>query len=81
MKTSVGLLHKRVLHFLQGKFAHYFVLFFISISILAVIASSFKEMEPFRVPLFGITYVSSFVFLVEFAARVFSAPALYPAPY
>ena len=78
MKSSVKILHNRVLRFLQGKFAHYFVLFFISISILAVVASSFKEMEPFRIPLFGITYVSSFIFLIEYVARVFSAPALYP---
>ena len=78
MKSSVKSLQLRVLNFLQGKFAHYFVLFFITISIMAVIASSFKEMESFRVSLFGVTYVSSFVFLVEFLARLFCSPALHP---
>lgn len=68
-----------VQRFLQGKFVHYFVLFFIVISIVAVIASSFSEMAPYRIPLFAVTYLSSFIFLVEFVARIFAAPARYPA--
>lgn len=68
-----------ILRFLQSNFAHYFVLFFILISILAVIASSFDEMGPYRLYLFGITYISSFVFLLEFAARIICAPAFYPS--
>ena len=35
-------------------------------------------MSEYKVPLFGITYISSFVFLVEYTARILSAPALYP---
>ena len=35
-------------------------------------------MAAYRLPLFGVTYVSSFVFLVEYIARILSAPALYP---
>ena len=66
-----------ILHFLQGKFANYFVLFFITISIVAVIASSFAEMKPYRSSLFAVTYVSSFVFLVEYFLRLFTAPGVY----
>lgn len=67
-----------IFHVLQSKFAHYFVLFFILISIVAVMASTFEEMQPYQVSLFSITYISSFVFLLEFVLRIFSAPALYP---
>ena len=63
---------------LRRKFIQYFVLFFILISIIAVIASSFEEMATYKVLLFGITYVSSFIFLIEYTARIVSAPALYP---
>lgn len=72
-------LYRFLQHFLTGKFVHYFVLFFISISIAAVIASSYESMADYRIGLFAITYASSFVFLVEFVARIFSAPAQYPA--
>lgn len=65
-------------HFLEGKFVHYFVLFFIFISITAVIASSFEEMAAYKVMLFGITYVSSFIFLLEYVVRLLAAPTLYP---
>ena len=40
---------------LRRKFVQYFVLFFILISIIAVIASSFEEMATYKVLLFGIT--------------------------
>lgn len=63
---------------MRRKFVQYFVLFFILISIIAVIASSFEEMATYKVLLFGITYVSSFIFLIEYTARIVSAPALYP---
>ena len=58
---------------LRRKFVQYFVLFFILISIIAVIASSFEEMATYKVLLFGITYVSSFIFLIEYTARIVSA--------
>ena len=67
-----------IFRFLQSNFTHYFVLFFIIISILAVIASSYEEMLPYQLYMFGVTYVSSFIFFIEYLARVFSAPALYP---
>ena len=67
-----------IFKFLQSKFANYFVMFFILISILAVMASTFEEMAPYQVSLFSITYISSFVFLVEFIARIVTAPSLYP---
>ena len=38
---------------LRRKFVQYFVLFFILISIIAVIASSFEEMATYKVLLFG----------------------------
>lgn len=69
---------KIVLHFLQSKITHYTVLFFILISIGAIMASTYKEMYPYQVLLFSITYISSFVFLIEYILRIFSAPALYP---
>ena len=67
-----------IYRFLQSNFAHYFVLFFIFISIIAVMASTFEEMAPYQVSLFSVTYISSFVFLLEFIARIFTAPSLYP---
>ena len=63
---------------LQSKFFHYFVLFFILISIGAVFAASFEEMKDLRLYLFGINYLSSLIFLLEYAARIWVAPSLYP---
>ena len=63
---------------LQSDYTHYTVLFFILISIAAVFAASFDEMEEYRLWLFGINYISSFVFLLEFIARIWVAPLLYP---
>ena len=71
-------LYVAIQRFLNKNWVHYIVLFFILISILAVIASSFEEMSRYRLALFGITYISSFVFLLEYAARILSAPALHP---
>lgn len=71
-------LYQLIQRILTGRFVHYFVLFFISISIAAVIASSFKELTPYKVELFAITYISSFVFMVEFAARILSSPVSHP---
>ena len=67
-----------IFRFLQSKFANYFVTFFILISIFAVMASSFEEMAPYQLALFSITYISSFVFLIEYIARIVTAPSLYP---
>ena len=75
---SVMKLYILIQRFLGRKYVHYFVLFFILISIAAIIGSSYEEMAAYRLPLFGVTYVSSFVFLVEYIARILSAPALYP---
>lgn len=41
-------------------------------------ASTYQEMEPYRVSLFSMTFLSSFVFLIEYVLRIFSAPAMYP---
>ena len=71
-------LYELMQHYLMSKFTHYFVLFFILISIASIIFSSFAEMAPYQVPLLGITYLSSFIFLVEFIIRILSAPAKYP---
>ncbi len=68
----------QIAEILNNRFTQYFVSFFITSSILAVIASSFEEMRPYQMYLFGITYISSFVFLIEFVARIFSAPIRYP---
>ena len=71
-------LYVAIQRFLNKNWVHYIVLFFILISIVAVIASSLEEMSRYRLALFGITYISSFVFLLEYAARILSAPALHP---
>ncbi len=71
-------LEEYVLHFLSSNFVHYFALFFIFASIISIITSSFAEMRKYKILLFGMTYISSFVFLMEYIARIFSAPALYP---
>ena len=71
-------LYVAIQRFLNKNWVHYIVLFFILISILAVIASSFEERSRYRLSLFGITYISSFVFLLEYSARILSAPALHP---
>ena len=57
-------LYVAIQRFLNKNWVHYIVLFFILISIVAVIASSFEEMSRYRLALFGITYISSFVFLL-----------------
>ena len=69
-------LHKQILLFLHSTLARYTALFFICISIISIIAASFDEAAPYRIYLFGITYISSFVFLLEYIARIYSAPAL-----
>lgn len=71
-------LYRFILQFMKGAFVHYFVLAFILVSIGAVMASSFESFQPYSVALFGITYFSSFVFLVEYVLRVIAAPAKYP---
>lgn len=78
MKNRKLKVQKRIARILSGKFVHYFVLTFILCSISAVIASSYEEMRPYRFILFCVMYASSFVFLVEYVARIFSAPAVYP---
>lgn len=70
-------LQRKIYHFLQSAIVRYLALFFISISIISVIATSFKEAAPYRIFLFGITYISSFIFLLEYTARIYSAPAMY----
>lgn len=70
-------LYNRLERMLVSRFFHYIVLFFIVISIAAVIASSFKSMHPYRHLLFGVNYLSSFVFLVEYQLRIIAAPARY----
>ena len=63
---------------LQSNYTHYTVLFFILISIAAVFAASFESMKDYVLLLFGINYLSSFVFLIEFVARIWVAPLVYP---
>lgn len=63
---------------LRRKFFHYFVLFFIVVSITSIIASSFSEMAPYHLILFGLIYLSSFIFLIEYIIRFIAAPASHP---
>ena len=71
-------LQTRIHEFLQTKIATGTALFFIVISIIAIIASTFQEMQQWQLFLFSLTYVSSFVFLIEYIARIISAPAARP---
>lgn len=64
-----------LLRFFRSRSSHYIAMFFILISIAAVFASSFEEMKPYRLWLFAVNYVSSFVFLFEFIARIWIAPS------
>ena len=70
--------YDRLQRILTGKPFHYTVMFFIVASIAAVIGSSFETMRPYRHLLFGINYLASFVFLVEYVLRIVAAPARYP---
>ena len=70
-------LQAHTLRFLQSGVARTIALFFICISIISIIAASFEEAAPYRIYLFGITYISSFIFLLEYIARIYSAPILY----
>ena len=72
------MIQDRIHKFLQGKFATGTVLFFIAISIAAIIAGSYESMHKWQLFLFSLTYVSSFVFLIEFIARIIAAPADHP---
>ena len=71
-------LQQLIFDLLERKFVRYFALFCICTSIFAIIASSFQSMASYQISLFAITYLSSFVFLLEYVARIFSAPVLYP---
>lgn len=67
--------YDRLQRILTGKPFHYTVMFFIVASIAAVIGSSFETMRPYRHLLFGINYLASFVFLVEYVLRIAAAEA------
>ncbi len=71
-------LYNHILRQLRSKFFSYTVLFFILISIGAVIASSFKEAEHYKSFLFGIIYFSAVVFTIEYILRIIAAPAFHP---
>lgn len=71
-------LYETMQRYLMSKLVHYFVLCCILISIFAIIFSSFEEMIPYQLYLFGITYFSSLIFLIEYVVRIISVPARYP---
>ena len=71
-------LKQHICHFLQSKTVNRIVLFFIAISIFSIIGSSFEEMSDYKMMFFSVTYFSSLFFLLEYVARIYSAPALYP---
>lgn len=54
------------------------VLFFIVGSIASIVYSSFEASAPYRMALFGFNYVASFVFTIEYALRLISAPVSCP---
>ena len=70
---------RQIACFLQSKLVNRIVMFFIAISIFSIFGSSFEEMADYKILFFSVTYFSSLIFLLEYVARIFSAPALYPA--
>lgn len=78
IKERTMKVYNAIQRYLKSKFVHYFVLLCIFISIVAIFLSSFEEMRPYILLLFGITYLTSFVFLIEYILRIISAPAKYP---
>ena len=71
-------LYNTIQHYLMSRFVNYIVLFCIVMSIAAIISSSFASMKAYLPVLFGLTYLSSCVFLVEYILRIYSAPARHP---
>lgn len=71
-------LFQLIQRYLRTNLVRYFVLFCILISIGAVMGGTFQSLRPYRVLFFGITYLTSLVFLAEYVLRYFSAPAAYP---
>lgn len=63
---------------LMSRPVHYFVLFCIVISIIAIVSSSFESMQPYRTLLFAVTHFSSLVFLVEYTLRIIASPVKHP---
>ena len=73
-KLVYGKIHEQ----LKRKWFQYTVLFFIVGSIASIIYSSFEISAPFRTQLFLFNYVASFIFTIEYALRLISAPMQYP---
>ncbi len=71
-------IYEFILRSLKSKIFLYTVLFFIVISIAAVILSSFKESEDYKSALFAIIYFSAIVFTIEYFLRIIAAPASHP---
>ena len=61
---------------LQGRWTRYVALLVILASISAVIAASFREMEVHHTLISKIFYFSSFIFLLEYLARIYAAPVM-----
>lgn len=73
-KLVYGKIHEQ----LKRKWFQYTELFFIVGSIASIIYSSFEISAPFRAQLFLFNYIASFVFTIEYALRLISAPMQYP---
>lgn len=73
-KLVYGKIHEQ----LKRKWFQYTELFFIVGSIASIIYSSFDIPAPLRAQLFLFNYVASFVFTIEYALRLISAPMQYP---
>lgn len=67
-----------VLKKIYSKFFTHTVQFLIICCIASVILQSFESLDQYSVLLFSITFFSSFVFTLEYALRIFAAPAHYP---
>lgn len=72
-----GEIYHRIHRQLMAKWFRYFVMFFIFGSIFSIVYSSYEVSKPYRNYLFIFNYFASFVFTIEYALRLVSAPLQY----
>ncbi len=72
-------LEKYIYNFLASKWFQRFVPVLILGSIATVILSSFQIFSPWRLQMSLFNYFAAFVFTIEYALRIYSAPYKYPA--
>lgn len=77
MKEHYLRLYASIQVVLRKSFVRFLCIFFIAISIAAIIISSFVG-KSYQLILFGIIFISSIFFAIEYIFRLLSAPAMHP---